>query len=240
MVLRPWTDKAMEHLQYNFEALEPHYRAYYCHLYDRIAALCEEACRQRGSLRDGVKILDVGCGRGELLSRLSEKGFAGLFGADMDERCVELSGRFGTVRQGTVQELPRLFADTQFDLVIACHVLEHVENPREAMQALASSSRGDLILAVPNLAHPFGKLRRGVHYVNEGHQCGWDAPHFRTFIERSCGLKIKKWVFDQALLPKSSRKYLLSARVAGVIEERLLPALAPLIFAHSLICWAER
>jgi len=81
---------------------------------------------------EGVKILDIGCGRGELVRALRQRG-ARAFGIEIDPRFIE-SGKI--LNDTYVDEYPvlsvlrangsSLFPDGYFDLVISDQVLEHV------------------------------------------------------------------------------------------------------------------
>jgi len=81
---------------------------------------------------EGRKVLDMGCGRGELVNALRERG-ARAFGVEIDPRFVE-SGKL--VCERYPDEYPALsvlnpdgssiFPDEYFDLIISDQVLEHV------------------------------------------------------------------------------------------------------------------
>jgi SAM-dependent methyltransferase len=84
----------------------------------------------RGRIRDGMSILDAGCGRGRNLVYLMRRGFD-VFGTDAGEAAI------GVVRQLAAQLAPALpanhfrvepvehmsFADSSFDVVISSAVL---------------------------------------------------------------------------------------------------------------------
>lgn len=93
-----------------------------------------------------VKVLDAGCGTGQYLVDLFRTSSAkmDLFGLDVDDRCLQLaktklsyftdpSVQFGLVQSPLGQ---CSFSDEVFDLIHCEDVLEHVENPTEAMKEL--------------------------------------------------------------------------------------------------------
>lgn len=196
-----------------------------------LAAVAEIA-----SQKSGIKILDFGCGRGELLSELQKHGYQ-TYGFDIDTMCVELSSQYGTVRQGKVEDLTKLYEPRCFDLVIASHVLEHIPYPVQALTELMKFTRFGVLVAVPNpyyLVYPCGALLRINTKVNKGHWYSWDYPHFRVFVE-NCGFSIRKWYYDSVALPFPQRiRDALGFRVLSTIEGTFLKALLPR-FCRSII-----
>jgi len=90
----------------------------------------------------GARVLDVGCGDGKLLDRLSALGWQ-TYG-------IELSSPVAFVRHHRLSSPPE---DRSFDLVILHHVLEHVVEPLHLLRQAAGSLRdgGALFLSVPRL-----------------------------------------------------------------------------------------
>jgi len=91
-----------------------------------------------------LEILDVGCGRGELLAELLEAGARRVTGLDFSRAAVEVAGeslaaRFGMqmrerVIEGSATD-PALFAKDRFDLILMMDVVEHLP-PAQLAQAL--------------------------------------------------------------------------------------------------------
>lgn len=81
------------------------------------------------------RVLDAGCGRGELAERLAAEGID-VVAVDQSERMVELTRARGVdARVGDVQELP--FADREFDVAVASFMLYHVPDVHRALGELA-------------------------------------------------------------------------------------------------------
>ena len=81
----------------------------------------------------GSVVLDFGCGDGQLVDRLREKGFDA-YGTDV--LLNKESDTLRLIRNDTKYRFP--FPDQTFDAVISCSVLEHV---RDLSEAVAEMSR---------------------------------------------------------------------------------------------------
>jgi ubiquinone/menaquinone biosynthesis C-methylase UbiE len=120
----------------------------------------------------GMKVLDVGCGRGEILRHCAERG-AKAYGVDYSAVAVriasELASDGGTVvAMADAKVLP--FTDASFDRILMFDLVEHL-HPWELQQALAEARRvlqprGRLIIhTAPNAwydryAYPLVRLVR--------------------------------------------------------------------------------
>ena len=89
------------------------------------------------------RVLDVGCGTGEITARLAEL-FAGaeLLGIDLEEahlqRARSLCARFGArVKFERDDALELSLPDERFDLVVSRHVLQALPDARRALQQMA-------------------------------------------------------------------------------------------------------
>lgn len=103
-------------------------------------------------LNDNSKILDVGCGVGNLLEMLnkSAKKYV-LEGVEISKTAGTAAQEKGyTVHIGTLQEAPYL--EESFDCIIMLYVMEHVDDPRSILIKINSLLKpgGFLMLAVPN------------------------------------------------------------------------------------------
>lgn len=181
---------------------------------------------------EGARVLDVGCGRGELMRMLSKTGYD-MYGCDTDDECVRMGSQYGRVQKMAVENVSPDRFDEKFDCVIMSHVLEHVDDPREAVGHLESVSRGPIVISVPNPYYlPFignALFRRDITHVNRAHLRSWDWSHFRTFIEVGCSLEVIDWYYDCVALPVLTRTRLPLARAGALsfLENRLLRAALP-------------
>lgn len=110
------------------------------HLYSKALEFAQQKSRD-------AKILDIGCGAGDLLTILKKNGFANLTGCDGYSFGVPGEIRF---IQKNLNE-PWRFSET-FELIFSLEVIEHLENPRaffrEAYGALAKG--GSILVSTPN------------------------------------------------------------------------------------------
>jgi 2-polyprenyl-3-methyl-5-hydroxy-6-metoxy-1,4-benzoquinol methylase len=99
---------------------------------------------------DRGRILDVGCGSGELLARMQAFGWR-TEGIDVDPAAVAVArGRGLSVHTGSLHE--RNFPDAGFDAVVMSHVIEHVHQPRELLAEVRRIVKpgGRMVIATPN------------------------------------------------------------------------------------------
>lgn len=103
-------------------------------------------------------LLDVGCSVGYLLSVARGRGWR-VTGIDCSEPRLEACRKRGLdVRNEDVTKAP---VRRRFDLVTACHVLEHTPDPVRFLRALGSRLKegGLLVVEVPNIDCPDERLK---------------------------------------------------------------------------------
>lgn len=123
-----------------------------------------ELVREQIGAVEGLRILEVACGRGGFVTELAQAG-AHVTGCDFSFSALRVAHtRFTgggaesspTVVQGDAQCLP--FADGSFDVVVSCETIEHVPDAQAATREMYRVTRagGKLFLTTPNYANLTG------------------------------------------------------------------------------------
>jgi len=109
---------------------------------------------------EATSLLDIGCGRGYLLSRIAESHpKIKLVGCDVYNH-VEVPGV--EYRQGTITALP--FPDNSFDVVTATCILEHIIDVEKAVAELKRVARKQVVIVVPCQRYYYYTLDMHVHF----------------------------------------------------------------------------
>ena len=123
----------------------------------------------------GMKVTDIGCGRGDFLDFAQKRGW-NTMGFEFDAETARQAARNSQLNIMLAEELPKQMASQagSIDLITMLHVLEHLDDPDEALRACRSglSYRGTLIIEVPN---PLSIAAR----ISPSTWLGWDPPNHR-------------------------------------------------------------
>jgi SAM-dependent methyltransferase len=106
--------------------------------------------------RPGARVLDVGCGAGQVVGRLTQAGFEA-HGVDVSEPNIARARRFSDrCQMYDGRHLP--FPDAHFASVGALNVLEHVEAPEAFVAELVRVAEpgGRVLISSPNFLRVFG------------------------------------------------------------------------------------
>ena len=148
----------------------------------------------------GSRVLDLGCGNGELLAWLQQhKGCTG-YGIEIADANVHACVQRGVnVIQLNLEEGLSLFDDRSFDVVLQIDTLQHLRNTERMLKETARVGRIGIV-AFPNFAHWPNRLHvlTGRMPVTRALPYQWyDTPNIRvgTFADfevlaRKCGLSV--------------------------------------------------
>lgn len=98
------------------------------------------------------KLLDFGCGNGDLISKLRKKGID-IYGVELESERVNGKMKpeaidFITMYDG---QFPMPFPDNSFDYVIATEVVEHIPNVTDLPKEFARVARKGVLISVPDM-----------------------------------------------------------------------------------------
>jgi SAM-dependent methyltransferase len=145
--------------QFGIDITHPRFRAYLREVNVQRAVLLE---RMVGSVG---RVLDVGCGTGDLLIALRERGWR-VSGVDPIPDAAEGARERGLdVRTGTLEECG--IPAGAWDVVTAVHVLEHIPDALDFLRTLARWARtgGHVVVESPNWASRL-RRRRGPRWTD--------------------------------------------------------------------------
>lgn len=139
------------------------------------------------------RLLDVGCGSGEVLADMESVGWEAV-GVDVDSVAVEVAqGKGLSATCGTLEE--QQYPDNGFQAITMNHVIEHVHDPvgllRECRRILAPG--GHLIVITPNL-DSWGHRRFDgdwFHLDPPRHLWLFSRRTLRSLVERSGFLRVR-------------------------------------------------
>ena len=140
-----------------------------------------------GRYKQSGRVLDVGCGVGQLLQVAQARGYTAE-GCDFSPWATEYARQAGyTVRTGSLETLG--YAERSFDIVIASHTLEHIPAPVPFLQAMRRVLKDDglLVIAVPNIASvmAFAMRERWAGLKPEQHLWHFTPHTVRSLLSRA-------------------------------------------------------
>ena len=179
----------------------------------------------------GSKVLDIGCGSGEIAHVINEKGYA-VSGIDFSPVAIELARKQGINSQLADLDNGIPFDDNTFDIVWAGDVIEHVFDPifvlNEINRVLVPS--GQLLCTIPYDLNIATRLRVFFgHSYQENVYREYGQYKHHTFFS----IPLMKYMLDTAGLKPQDIKYLIKipkTKIQFVTKSR-----AMIYFANTMI-----
>jgi ubiquinone/menaquinone biosynthesis C-methylase UbiE len=102
----------------------------------------------------GPEVLEIGCGQGDLVLQLAQRGDLAVTATDLNPKDVDFVrdqmtklGLKVNAQVANLEELP--FPDRSFDTVLCAHTLEHVRRFEKAVAEMVRVCRNRLLVIVP-------------------------------------------------------------------------------------------
>lgn len=190
----------------------------------------------------GMKVLDLGCGAGSNGALMTAAG-ATVYGVTLSH--PEASRAAGRMRAVVVADLTRSLpvrSRARFDIVVLCHILEHVHDPAALLHAVRPLLKpsGVVAVAVPSVTHyavRWRLLRGDWSYAETGI---FDWTHVRFFsrsgilrVFQLAGYDVRREGHDGAFPLWRLRRWL-PARVVDALD-RVAVAWRPELFATQFV-----
>ena len=110
---------------------------------------------------EGSRVLDLGCGDGELLAHLQRSRGCTGYGIEIaDANVLACTQRGVNVIQLNLEDGLALFGDASFDVVLQLDTLQHVRHTQTLLRETARVGRIGIV-SFPNFAHWPNRLRVG-------------------------------------------------------------------------------
>jgi 2-polyprenyl-3-methyl-5-hydroxy-6-metoxy-1,4-benzoquinol methylase len=168
--------------------------------------------RQEFPANASPRILDIGCGRGNLLKTLKGMG-CDCYGVERMEFPISDYSQDIHIYKEKLEDI--IFAERFFDAVVIWHVLEHLDNPIQIVQEAVRILRpgGILAVAVPNFGSFQARIFRGswfhldlprhrYHFTSETLLRCLSKNGFRTISQHTFSIEQNPFGFIQSFFNK--------------------------------------
>lgn len=131
-------------------------------------------------IKNNSKILDAGCGTGNLLFLLEKQGKYGLYGIDISPKMLEKAGK--KLKKSTLKliSVENIKWKNKFDYIFSTEAFHHYENQEKAMKNFHNALKENGKLAIVDL--DFGIFNWVFHKIEPGNnRMNSSADFYRLF-----------------------------------------------------------
>jgi len=104
-----------------------------------------------------IRVLDIGCGGGQLLETFTKTKYVEVYGLDISEKVLRIAKQKGYIVHKINLEKDKLpFSNEYFDIIVANDLIEHLIDPDKVLTEIhrVSHSNTKIIICVPNINSP--------------------------------------------------------------------------------------
>lgn len=171
-----------------------------------------------------LSLLDIGCGNGEFLKLMQNRGWK-VNGADPSRVAIRNASKLISPKHLKTGKIYNLKFSQKFDAVTLWHVLEHETNPLRLVNTLSHllTNKGKVILEVPNSDSLLFRLfKKNYNWLMVPEHIYYYSPKSLSYLFSRAGLKIEKITYP----PRALLNFALSCR-------KTIPLLSPVMFVLS-------
>ena len=184
--------------------------------------------------RDSKRVLDVGCGTGELGYLLKQRGIEYVAGVELKREVAELARtKLDEVVEADIEKIELHFGEGYFDCIVFGDILEHLIDPWNALMRMKRflSDEGCMVCSIPNIRH-YGVIARLMldrwQYQQEGLL---DKSHLRFFTLGS----IRTMIDEAGYTIIQLRRQILGRKSMRILNIILFNKLKDFLTYHYLI-----
>lgn len=189
-------------------------------------------------VKEGQKVLDIGCGYADFLKHLKEKKHCDCYGLEFNDKAVNVATERGIkIRNEFVQDHAKTH-EAQYDVVSYFHLLEHIVDIDSFINASIKCLKpgGTLIICVPN-NNPF------CYQLDEFHSLNLPPHHMGMWNEESLSkladiypIKVQG-IYKETLRRYKyyTRMYISNSAKEGSLKRMAMKLLSPAITGYFLL-----